>query len=203
MPFVEMADQRGWFSRKFRAVIQPARLASYSERSSFMRRYELSAVEFDSLRGDLRAAVRGRAPIEESEVPDGFPLPRTSVCAALARDSFVAGADGLHYRCGLQVGEKHRAVGALSPRVRGTNPPSFADVDWWEAFDPTTQPTCSRCSFLPICWGGCPKRHLEGDRHALDEQGAYWRTNLPRLVADRFGEKPPPGYILSLSDQFR
>jgi uncharacterized protein len=203
MPFVEMADRRGWFSRKFRAVIQPARLASYSDRSAFMRRYELTATEFDTIRGELRTAVRGRAPIEESEVPDGFPVPRTSVCAALARDSFVAGADGLHYRCGLQVGEKHRAVGAWAQRALPANPANFPDAAWWDAFEPTAQPTCSRCSFLPICWGGCPKRHLEGDRHALDEQGAYWRTNLARLVAARFGVEPLSGFVYGQSDQFR
>jgi uncharacterized protein len=39
-----------------------------------------------------------------------YPLPRTSVCTALAKDSIVVGADGNHYRCGLQVGEKNRPV---------------------------------------------------------------------------------------------
>jgi uncharacterized protein len=62
-----------------------------------------------------------------------------------------------------------------------------ADAQWWDAFDPTVLPSCSTCSFLPICWGGCPKKHLEGDPHALAEQGLYWRTNLPRLIAKAVG----------------
>jgi uncharacterized protein len=70
-------------------------------------------------------------------------------CAALAGRSFVVGADGLSYRCGLQVGEKHRSVG----QVTASNLPftvanNFADKSWWDSFDPTVQPNCSRC-FIP------------------------------------------------------
>src|SRR5207248_9209388 len=61
-----------------------------------------------------------------------------------------------------------------------STPKRAADDLWWQQFDPTGLPTCSRCSFLPICWGGCPKKHLEQDEHAIAEQGAYWRKNLPR-----------------------
>jgi len=42
IPFVKFARSRSWFSRPFPAVIQPARLASYSEHSAFMRESELT-----------------------------------------------------------------------------------------------------------------------------------------------------------------
>lgn len=198
--FVDFARQRGWFARKFRPSIQPARLSAFSERSDFMRDYQLSAHEFDEVRARLRTASDASIVVEESEVPDGYPYPRTSVCAALARDSFVLGADGLHYRCGLQVGETHRAVGRLTD---GADPSHFPDAQWWDNFDPTSQPNCSRCSFLPICWGGCPKKHLESDRGALDEQSLYWRRNLPRLIAERFRLTAPTDFAFSEADQFR
>jgi uncharacterized protein len=200
LPFVEFARARGWFERRFPAVVQPARLAAYSERSEFMRSAEMPAAEFESLRASVRSVAGTDIKVEESEVPDLFPYPKTSVCAALAYRSEVIGADGLKYRCGLQVGEKHRAVGTARP---DQNRRKFADVDWWEKFDPTILPSCSRCSFLPICWGGCPKKHLEGDQHALDEQSYYWRMNLPRLVASRFGLTPPADFAYGESDQFR
>ena len=203
-PFVEFARGRGWFARGFPAVIQPARLASFGERSSVMRGVEVGVTEFDLVREKLRSSVGCDVEIEESEVPDGFPYPKNSVCAALAKRSFVVGADGLSYHCGLQVGEKHRAVAEIAGSVhRRSSPGVFPDSAWWEAFDPTVLPDCSRCSFLPICWGGCPKRHLEGDRHALHEQSIYWRRNLPRLVASRFGLVPPDGFAYSDADQFR
>lgn len=207
LPFVRFARARGWFDRRFPAVIQPARLAAYSERSQFMRKAELRLDEYDALRGAVRAEVAGTTPVEEAEAPDGYPFPKSSVCAALASDSVVVGADGDLYRCGLQVGESDRSVGRLGGSTRiplpllETRPRD--DGAWWATFDPTTLPTCSRCSFLPICWGGCPKKHLEGDQHAIAEQGAYWRANLPRLIASRAGQSIPAGFTFSEADQFR
>ncbi len=169
-----------------------------------MRGRELNLSEFDHLREELRKFAGCDVQIEESEAPDGFPFPKTSVCAALANRSFVVGADGLSYRCGLQVGEKHRAVGKVSDiPLLSTPRESFPDAVWWKSFDPTLQPNCARCSFMPICWGGCPKKHLEGDAHALKEQSDYWRRNLPGLVATRFGLRAPAGFAYSEADQFR
>jgi uncharacterized protein len=210
VPLIRQARDRGWFRRRFPATIQPARLAAYSERSAFMRTWELTLEEFDAVRAQVRAEVGMEAPVEESEVPDGFPYPKSWVCAALADDSAVVGADGRLYRCGLQVGETHRAVGGLRDRQAELLPIlDESDVDkesddsWWRQFDPTTLPTCSRCSFLPICWAGCPKKHLEQDSHAIAEQGRYWRTNLPRLLARKAGTDPPPGFVYTDGDQFR
>ena len=190
LPFYEFAQGRGWFEKPFSAVIQPARLAVYSAASSFLRSSELSVAEFDELRARLRARFGSVALIEESEVPDKYPYPKTGVCAALASDSAVVGADAKIYRCGLQASETHRSVAALAGpslkgipiRMHGAPDRQAEERAWWEAFDPTRLPTCSRCSFLPICWGGCPKKHLEGDQHAIAEQSEYWRRNLARLV---------------------
>jgi uncharacterized protein len=208
LPFIRFAQKRGWFSRAFPAVIQPARLAAYSDRSRFMRKVELNLDEYDRLREAARGELGGVTRIEEPEAPDGYPFPKSSVCAALASDSVVVGAEGDLYRCGLQVGEQHRAVGHLPQPTRISLPlletashPS--DQTWWAQFDPTTLSTCSRCSFLPICWGGCPKKHLEGDTHAIAEQGAYWRSNLPRLIASQARERLPDGFLFTESDQFR
>lgn len=198
LPFISFAEAQGWFSAPFPAVFQPARLASYSQSSAFMRGYELTLEEFDALRGIVRDRLRSVAIVEESEVPDGFPHPRTSVCAALSANAFVVGADRLIYRCGLQVGEKNRAIDAVDDQGGG-----FPDVGWWNTFDPTELPTCGVCSFLPICWGGCPKRHLERDAHALHEQSVYWRSNLPRLIAERAGFHNFYPLAFSEREQFR
>jgi uncharacterized protein len=200
IPFIDFAKQRGWFSAAYPAVFQPARLASYSQASEFMRKHELSLEEFDNIRTTVRNELVD-IKIEESEVPDGFPHPKTSVCAALSANSIVVGAEGLTYRCGLQVGENNRAVGNLNPRFIATD--KFSDNDWWRNFDPTTLPTCSICSFLPICWGGCPKKHLEDDRHAIQEQGKYWRHNLGRLIAKAANFEFKPEMVILDNQQFR
>ncbi|MFF2619185.1 hypothetical protein [Kitasatospora sp. NPDC058046] len=64
----------------------------------------------------LEETARSMLPPQARDTQDivgGFPHPKTSVCGALAEGSAVVGADGLEYRCGLQVGEQHRAVGRL------------------------------------------------------------------------------------------
>lgn len=213
LPFVEFARSRGWFQRKFPAVIQPARLAAYTGASAFMRKSELNLSEYDRLREVVRERARGNFAVEESEVPEGFPVPRSSVCAALADDSVVVGADRRLYRCGLQVSEPHHAVGILRGEQNnplrivgqdvGLEPTHTVQQGWWNEFDPTKLPSCSRCSFLPICWGGCPKKHLDGDQHALAEQGMYWRRNLARLVAEGVGRKMERAAEFSELDQFR
>lgn len=206
LPFIDFASERGWFAAAFPAVFQPARLSAYSERSSFMRNWELSVEEFDALRADVRAAMDGVGRVEEGEVPDGFPHPKTSVCAALSTASAVIGADSKVYRCGLQVGEVGRAVdhiGAPDSGVAKVEGSDENDGTWWDEFDPTLRPTCSKCSFLPICWGGCPKTHLEKDQHATDEQGIWWRANLPRLIGDAAGFSELTEDTVPLELQFR
>ena len=210
IPFVEFMRQRGWFTRPFPAVFQVARVSAFSERSAFLRQHEIAGEAFESLRAAAREAVGGVIAVEESEVPDGFPYPRTSVCGALANDSAVIGADGGLYRCGLQVSEPHRRVGQLAqrqvkllPMLRTAGEPAEEDSAWWTTFDPTQLPTCSRCSFLPVCWAGCPKRHLDRDAEAIAEQGAYWRRNLARLVAEGTGERLERHITIDSALQFR
>ncbi|MGL4423119.1 MAG: radical SAM protein [Gemmataceae bacterium] len=220
VPLIQFARERGWFQRRYPIRIQPARLSAYTESSAFLRPHQLTPQEYDDVRAIARDQVGADADVvvEEPEIPGGFPVPKSSVCAALANDSFVLGAEGLHYRCGLQVGVKAQAVGHLLPTSRPQLGPSGPhdnrrslpmadltsnDAEWWANFDPTTMPNCSRCSFLPICWSGCAKKHLEGDTHAIAEQGRYYRTHLARWIAARAGTKPLAGYSISEQDQFR
>ncbi|MDD9967451.1 MAG: radical SAM protein [Myxococcales bacterium] len=203
---VHFARKRGWFERAFPVEIHPARLSKYSERSAFMRKVELTPEEFASVRRDIEDAVPETAPVQVQDPfkPDGFSGPRTTVCAALATDSAVVGADRNVYRCGLQVGDTKRAVGAVARKHR--LPVLGADRDdgaFWEGFDPTTMPRCRHCTFLPLCWSGCPKAHLEGDEQAIREHGDYWRANLPHLVAADVGLTLPPDLVFSPSEQFK
>jgi uncharacterized protein len=204
--FVRFARDRGWFDAPFRCVATVAKLSAYSDRSSFLRPHELTPEVFDELEATLRALLPASAR-DDQDLVGGLPHPRTSVCGALAPDSAVIGADGLEYRCGLQVGERHRAVGRagrqLLPLVSTPGDDRFADRGWWEAFDPTTLPTCSRCSFLPVCWGGCPKRHLDGTPDDTAAEGRYWRHNLPRMILDGLGETTVAAEPFAEADQFR
>jgi uncharacterized protein len=155
--------------------------------------------EYEGIRKDVAEQLKGIGKSEESETPDGFPFPKTYVCAALANDSVVVGADKYLYRCGLQVGEINRAVGSL---VEDDNK-SYNDSKWWSNFDPTILPSCSKCSFLPVCMSGCPKKHLEKDQNALDEQSLYWRTSLGKKILTYLGYSTKTSLVLNQKDQFR
>ena len=67
IPFIHFARDLGWFDAAFPAVFQPARLASYSELSGFMRKHELSLEEFDELRAIVRNEIGASTRIEEFE----------------------------------------------------------------------------------------------------------------------------------------
>lgn len=208
LPFISFARKRGWFDRPYAVVFQPARLAAYSEHSSFIRKNELTLDEFDEIRKQVRDAAGSAITVEESEIPDGFPFPKTSVCAALAADSVVIGADTRHYRCGLQVGEQARAVGNLERSASKRELPVLNnnrndDTEWWAEFDPTTLPKCSKCSFLPVCWAGCPKKHLEADEHAIAEQSRYWRQNLATSISRAVGIEISSDFAFEERHQFR
>ncbi len=168
VPLLQFARKRGWFDRRFPAVIQPARLSRYSDRTNFMLAEELDVGQFEAARAALREAAGADARIMTTESPHAFPLPRSSVCGALAANSVVIGSGGELYRCGLQAGEKMRAVGNLSdaatfvecvpremavqrlPGLPGARA-NHDDLEFWREFDPTTRLRCSACSFLPIC----------------------------------------------------
>ena len=203
--FISFAKARGWFDGPFRCVLMVAKLSAYSERSSFLRPHELDPERFEELQA-LAARELPPEAQDDQDIVSGFPHPKTSVCGALAHDSAVVGADGLEYRCGLQVGEPGRATGRFlgMPGARPGDPTeSFPDRSWWAGFDPTTLPTCSRCSFLPVCWGGCPKRHLDGDGTAIRSEGRFWRANLPRMVAAGFADQVAEGFEFTEAEQFR
>jgi uncharacterized protein len=199
--FIAFCKARGWFEKPFPCIFQLARISDYSERSGFLRKSKISEKEFEQVRERTRRLIPEEAMLDETTSRSTYPLPRTSVCAALATDSVVIGADGDHYRCGLQVGEKGRAVGINAPGAEMARGP---DTDWWETFDPTIQPNCGRCSFLPVCWGGCPKKHLEEDQKALYEQSLFWRKALPQKIAWQFGVAlQADDFSFSEEDQFR
>lgn len=199
-PFIEFCTKRHWFETPYRVELQLARLSNYSERSAFMRDAELSIEEFEAIRNRARSHIPGESLLDEASSTEAYPHPRTSVCAALARDSLVVGAEGHTYRCGLQVGEGQRAVGLRGPDDTLSEGP---DLAWWDSFDPTALPNCSACSFLPLCWGGCPKKHLEGDEHALEEQSMLWRTTLAAKIAHRLGVGLSGEFAFTERDQFR
>lgn len=191
LKLVQYASDKGWFQKKHPFKLYPARLSKYSERSAFMDRVGIDAEEFELVAKEIEAEIANVVGVSSTRSEPV--LPRTGVCAALARDSVVVGADKSLYRCGLQVSEPHRRVGHLngghsSRKDADELGAKVDDARWWETYDPTENPRCGKCSFLPICWGGCPKNHLERDYVAMEFQCNHWRRNLGARVVNSLGQ---------------
>lgn len=197
--FAEMGRSRGWFAPQNKALLQLAKLTPYSSEVDFLRKVEFTFAEFEEVRNRVRAQVPD-GKLDKSASLDSYPSPRESVCAAIAEDSIVIGADGNLYSCGLQVTEPHRNVGHLGQAHAER---ALKEIELWDGFDPTRAPSCSRCSFLPLCWGSCPKLHMEGDTAQLDQQSEFWRVMLPRRLAASLDLSVAPGFVLTAEDQFR
>ena len=202
IPFTRFAGEKGWFTAAHRATLQPARVSPYTEKARFVEKIGIDTSDYESLRRKATSIVPVDV-IEEPESVGGQARPKTSVCAALSNNAIVIGADRKLYRCGLQVSEGHRAVGTLDSNAFAIlNNSTATDVKWWDEFDPTNLASCSACSFLPVCFGGCPKKQLEKDQTALNAQSVYWRENLPRLIY-KTADVPGEVYRFNEDQQFR
>jgi uncharacterized protein len=203
IPFVEFALAQGWFSADYRVTFQPACVLPFTEKSRFVEKIGLSDEEFHSLKREA-ASMLPVGVMEEPETPSGYAAPKRSVCAALSNNAVVFGADRRTYRCGLQVSEPARAVGILNQSAFKilNNDDVSSDERWWAEFDPTTLASCSQCSFLPICLGGCAKKQLDMDKGALDAVSLYWRKHLPRLIC-KSAAIPEIEWEFTERDQFR
>jgi len=87
-----------------------------------------------------------------------YPQSVSNACTADATNSFVIGADGLLYKCWINIGDKASAVGDIMGVVHG-NQKLFFD---YLMFDATNDSECRHCKFIPICMGGCPYRRVSG-----------------------------------------
>jgi uncharacterized protein len=199
LDFCQIAQERGWFANLSKVTLQLAKLSPYTREAEFIRKNQLSYHEFENIRDQIRQVVPEPF-LDRTASLNRYPHPRTSVCSAMARDSIVIGADGNLYTCGLQVTEVERSVGRLNGA--STNNQQY-QLAWWRSFDPTLNSPCDECSFLPLCWGACPKLHLEGDRQALEEQSLFWRAMLPRRLAASFGLRLLNEFHFVESDQFK
>jgi radical SAM protein with 4Fe4S-binding SPASM domain len=93
------------------------------------------------------------------------------------------------YKCGLDVGDNHRAHAALGddgvvarPAADGAS--ASLAPDRWDRFDPFTHNRCSECQYLPVCMGGCPKAQIEHDETQVRRQSEFWENNFDRIIRE-------------------
>ncbi len=93
---------------------------------------------------------------------NGVPRPISNCCGADYEMAWVVGPDGKMYRCLQDIGIPDRVVGDIhSPDTLSNSALYFAFL----LYDPTRDPECGGCKFLPLCMGGrCPRARINGHR---------------------------------------
>lgn len=212
--FAEESIARGWFQDVSKAKLQLAKITAYTDKIDFIRKNDIGYSDFESLRDEIRAIVEDKY-LDISSAVEDYPKPRKSVCSAIADNSVVVGAEGMLYNCGLQIGEVEKSIGKLKSSSHAGNQKVYwmnnsrndsshrENVEFWNNFNPADMTKCKVCSFLPLCWGACPKLHLDKDQKYLDQQSEYWRKMLPKRLSASTGVRIPSTFELTHDDQFK
>lgn len=143
---------------------------------------------------DMVEFMEARKPFEAEARRLGFrtglrPAPRRQFCGADNAYSFTLAPNGSLYRCWNHVGDERLAIGNILYSTTRVHP--LMD---WTYYDPTRDPQCSDCKFLPLCVGGCPEkarvfsdngtRECESWKYELGEVLRQWAADwLQETVA--------------------
>lgn len=126
---------------------------------------------------------------------NGVPRPIANCCGADYGMAWVIGPDGKLYRCLQDIGISDLAVGDIH------DPDTLSNPELYTAFllyDPTQDPACKGCKYLPLCMGGtCPRARLNGHR---DCEGVAEQVRLYLAHPEQFEEvteEPEEGSIAS------
>lgn len=78
-------------------------------------------------------------------------------CAAIDILNYVVMPNGDLKKCWIHATETKTEVGNVT---QGIDLDRAVAVNW-QAYDPTRDPACAECSYLPVCAGGCPYEMME------------------------------------------
>lgn len=105
--------------------------------------------------------------VSESLLKANYPRPLGNHCCADCNQAYVIGPNGSIYKCYSEIGCQDRAIGNINHETTISN---YTLMHQYMLFDPTHNSKCSKCKFLPLCMGGCPKARMNGKQECTDKQ---------------------------------
>jgi uncharacterized protein len=90
-----------------------------------------------------------------------------SWCEAPKYNSFIIGADGVVFKCDVEISDKKFAVGVLKD-----NGEIELKENIYTSYDPYKDQNCLNCKLLPICQGGCIRSRI------VNKEGCYYTLEL-------------------------
>jgi uncharacterized protein len=194
LEILDECEERGWMKDHSEVYPYVAVINAMTEHCGFIgkvKRFD----DFYSTFSDIERAFYEKLgrfrDAKAFEVVQYYPNRVEINCAAVSNNAVVFGPNGRIYKCGLDVGDDHRAHAALE--LNGTSiaasPAEGAAVlpiDRWDRYDPFRHDRCSECQYLPICMGGCPKAQIERDEKQIRIQSEFWESNFDRVIREYF-----------------
>ncbi|WLA83233.1 SPASM domain-containing protein [Bradyrhizobium elkanii] len=149
-----------------------------------------AAAEWRHRQRRIEAAASRRSRSDSCQRPIAIPAGGTIAAAGFLQR---------RRRWGLgRVGERGHALGSISGAGF-----SATYQNWWEDFAPTKMDSCRKCSFLPVCWGGCAKRHFDQNKASQEALSHYWRSSSPNRIAAASGISSDAYRAFTEAEQFR
>lgn len=90
----------------------------------------------------------------------------------------VINPSGAIHKCGLTVSDDNESLGNIREPMDLVNP----NLLKWLSYDPFDVDKCCKCDLLPICFGGCPKRVLEGECPTQGHSCEYTKKNIDSIL---------------------
>ena len=189
---IDDCARRGWLEPETRFYPYVAVINAMTEHCGFIakaKQFDTFYDEFNRIQLAFYEKLRAFRDETSLEIVQYYPNRVTINCAAVNNHAMMFGPNGRMYKCGLDVGDHHRAHatlgldGAVTSSAAETGPAVLA-ADRWDRYDPFTHPTCSECQYLPVCMGGCPKAHIERDTPQIKAQSEFWEANFDRIVRE-------------------
>ncbi len=174
--FLEFAKRRRWSERGIE--IYPAPIFGASTPCMGYPEEALPEEDFDSVLDEFCAAGFEGQGSNLAEVV-GFPPSRHYSCEALAFNSFAVSPTGHLFKCPLEMDDESKAVGTVTGPLDLYNP----NLLKWLSFDPFSVPGCGECLFLPLCFGGCPKKLFEEGVRGRRSACRFWKKRFSNLLS--------------------
>src|SRR5215213_2903101 len=191
---LDECEKRGWLAPDTRFYPYLAIINAMTEHCGFIgkvAKFDDFHTEFAEIERAFYARLATFRDEKTLEVVQYYPNRVTLNCAAVSNNAMVFGPNGRMYKCGLDVGDNHRAHAALgqdgtvASMIAEAGPASLA-ADRWDRFDPFTHARCSECQYLPVCMGGCPKAQIEREEVVVRRQSEFWQNNFDRIIREYF-----------------
>lgn len=112
-----------------------------------------------------------------------YPNSSFDECAIRNKNTFTIDPEGYLYKCWEIIGDRKYAIGKLNTDGMIESVNETILNRYLYGADPLEDTICSKCPYLPICFGGCPHKRIEnvfaGKRH---DTCTHLKGNLKEFI---------------------